>query len=105
MNMTTDTMTRSSLLERAIATLDVFPLSQATVIKNVMSMTASMDTAVDDLAQLKSAITLQTQWQTSTDDWDTEHKLEKNYETRNPNVKRWLKRVKPYRYDKAEAEK
>ncbi len=58
--------------------------------------------AVDDLAQLKSAIKLQTQWQTSTDDWDTEHKLEKDYETRNPIVQRWLKRVKPYRYDKAE---
>ena len=60
--------------------------------------------AVDDLAQLKSALKLQTQWQTSTDDWDTEHKLEKNYETRNPIIQRWLKRVKPYRYDKAEAE-
>ena len=58
--------------------------------------------AVDDLSQLKSAITLQTQWQTSTDDWDTEHKLEKDYETRNPIIQRWLKRVKPYRYDKAE---
>ncbi len=52
--MPTDTMARSSLLERAIATLDIFPLSQATVIKNVMSMTTSMDTAVEDLAKALS---------------------------------------------------
>jgi hypothetical protein len=54
--------------------------------------------APDDLKQLTTAVNWQKRWYTSTSDWDTEHRQEKDYEKRNHRVKRWLKRIKPYRY-------
>jgi len=54
--------------------------------------------APDDLAQLKTAANWQKRWYTSTSDWDTKHRQEKDYENRNSRIKRWLKRIKPYRY-------
>ncbi len=54
--------------------------------------------APDDLKQLKTAVNWQKRWYTSTSDWDTEHRQEKDYENRNHRIKRWLRRIKPYRY-------
>ncbi|MHC4248460.1 MAG: LamG domain-containing protein, partial [Planctomycetota bacterium] len=54
--------------------------------------------APDDLKQLKTAVDWQKRWYTSTSDWDTEHRQEKDYEDRNHRIKRWLRRIKPYRY-------
>jgi len=55
---------------------------------------------VDDLKQLRIALKLQdpSQWLFTTDDWNTEHKLEEDFENKNERVRRWMKRVKPYRY-------
>ena len=36
----------------------------------------------------------------TTDDWKTEHKLEEDIENKNKYVRRWMKRIKPYRYEK-----
>ena len=44
------------------------------------------------------AAKLQQLWHTSTGDWDTRQKYEENYDQLNPVMKRWLRRVKPYRY-------
>ncbi|MDE0839301.1 MAG: hypothetical protein OSB41_09635, partial [Kiritimatiellae bacterium] len=54
----------------------------------------------DKLDQIRAVVELQPQWLLTTDDWDTFNREEKQYEKKNPNVQRWLKRVKPYRYDK-----
>jgi hypothetical protein len=56
--------------------------------------------SVDDLQQQGSALKLQqpSQWLFTTDDWNTEHKLEEDLENKNEHVQRWMKRVKPYRY-------
>ena len=58
--------------------------------------------SVDDLKQLRIALKLQhpSQWLFTTDDWNTEHKLEEDFENKNEYVHRWMKRIKPYRYDK-----
>jgi len=57
--------------------------------------------SVDDLRQLGFALKLQhpSQWLFTTDDWNTEHKLEEDLENKNAHVQRWMKRVKPYRYN------
>ena len=57
-----------------------------------------LESALDDLAQLKVAVEWQKRWYLSTSDWDTEHEQEKDYKNRNHRIKRWLKRIKPYRY-------
>lgn len=54
--------------------------------------------STDDIAQLKAALGWQKKWLKTCDDWDTANVLEKDYEKQNDRVKRWLKRVKPYRY-------
>jgi hypothetical protein len=56
--------------------------------------------SVDDIKQLRFALKLQqpSQWLFTTDDWNTEHKLEEDLENKNEHVQRWMKRVKPYRY-------
>ena len=54
----------------------------------------------DKLDQVRAVVELQPQWLLTPDDWDTFNREEKQYEKKNPNVQRWLKRVKPYRYDK-----
>ena len=52
---TVHAIAKSSLLERVIATLDVFPLSRAEVIRSVMSLTASLDAGTRELADAISA--------------------------------------------------
>ena len=47
---TVQAIAKSSLLERVIATLDVFPLSRAEVIRSVMSLTANLDAGTRELA-------------------------------------------------------
>ena len=56
--------------------------------------------SVDDLKQLRIALKLQhpSQWLFTTEDWNTEHKLEQDFENKNERVHRWMKRIKPYRY-------
>ena len=66
--------------------------------ENMASQMASDIEPPDDMGQLKAAMELQKRWQTSTDDWDTVHKYEKQYEQLNPVLQRWLRRVKPYRF-------
>jgi hypothetical protein len=58
--------------------------------------------SVDDLKQLRIALKLQqsSQWLFTTDDWNTKHKLEEDIEKKNKHVRRWMKRIKPYRYEK-----
>jgi len=57
--------------------------------------------SVDDLKQLRIALKLQhpSQWLFTTDDWKTEHKLEEDFEDKNKYIHRWMKRIKPYRYE------
>jgi hypothetical protein len=57
--------------------------------------------SVDDLKQLRIALKLQhpSQWLFTTDDWKTEHKLEEDFENKNKRIHRWMKRIKPYRYE------
>jgi len=57
--------------------------------------------SVDDLKQLRIALKLQqpSQWLFTTDDWETEHELEEDFENRNKYIHRWMKRIKPYRYE------
>jgi len=57
--------------------------------------------SVDDLKQLRIALKLQqpSQWLFTTDDWNTEHTLEEDFENQNERVHRWMKRIKPYRYE------
>ena len=57
--------------------------------------------SVDDLKQLRIALKLQhtSQWLFTTDDWKTEHKLEEGFENKNKRIHRWMKRIKPYRYE------
>jgi len=57
--------------------------------------------SVDDLKQLRIALKLQqpSQWLFTTDDWKTEHKLEADFENQNKYIHRWMKRIKPYRYE------
>ena len=52
----------------------------------------------DSLGQMKAAAKIQQIWFTSTDDWETRQRYEEEYEQLNPIMKRWLQRVKPYRY-------
>ena len=52
----------------------------------------------DQLDQALPALELQPQWLLTTDDWLTMSREEKNFEQKPPLVKRWLRRVKPYRY-------
>jgi putative nucleotidyltransferase with HDIG domain len=47
---TAQTVAKSALLERVIATLDVFPLSRAEVIRSVMSLTANLDAGIGELS-------------------------------------------------------
>jgi hypothetical protein len=58
--------------------------------------------SVNDLKQLRIALKLQhpSQWLFTTDDWNTEHKLEEDFENKNERVHRWMKRIKPYRYER-----
>ena len=53
--------------------------------------------APDDRKQLRAALKDQGTWHTECD-WDTMNKWEKNFDTLNPRLKRWLRRAKPYRY-------
>ena len=57
--------------------------------------------SVDHLKQLRIALKMQqpSQWLFTTDDWKTEHKLEADFENQTKHVHRWLKRIKPYRYE------
>jgi hypothetical protein len=52
----------------------------------------------DELDQAFAALELQPKWLLTTDDWLTMSREEKNFEQQTPLVKRWLRRVKPYRY-------
>ena len=52
----------------------------------------------DSLGQMKDAAKIQQIWYTSTADWETRQRYEEEYEQLNPIMKRWLQRVKPYRY-------
>jgi hypothetical protein len=52
----------------------------------------------DDMKQLQEAVEGQQTWYTSPADWDTYHDEEKDFENRNHRIKRWMKRIKPYRY-------
>jgi hypothetical protein len=54
--------------------------------------------ASDDMGQLKAAAETQGKWQLSIDDWNTYHKQEEDFENKNHRIKRWMKRIKPYRY-------
>lgn len=53
--------------------------------------------APDDAEQLEAALRDQGRWHTSCD-WDTMNKWEKNFDSLNHRLKRWLHRAKPYRY-------
>jgi hypothetical protein len=76
-----------------------FSLSPQSISQAIASTTIGVSTQ-DKLDQIRAVVELQSQWLLTTDDWDTLNREEKQYESKNPNVKRWLKRVKPYRYDK-----
>ncbi|MBT7068510.1 MAG: hypothetical protein HN919_19605 [Verrucomicrobia bacterium] len=65
---------------------------------NIAAQLASDIEPPDDWNQLQQAVELQKHWQTSTADWDTVHKYEKEYDQLNPVLQRWLRRVKPYRF-------
>ena len=74
--------------------------------RHTLWMGALLDSAlgpdsVDDLKQLGIALKLQrpSQWLFTTDDWNTEHDLEEDFENKNERVHRWMKRIKPYRYE------
>ena len=66
--------------------------------ENIAAQLASDIEPPDDWNQLQQAVELQKHWQTSTADWDTVHKYEKEYDQLNPVLQRWLRRVKPYRF-------
>jgi len=53
--------------------------------------------APDDRKQLRAALRDQGTWHTECD-WDTMNKFEKNFDSQNPRIQRWLRRAKPYRY-------
>ena len=55
-------------------------------------------TTTDALDQAFAALEQQPKWLLTTDDWLTRNREEKDFEQKNPLVKRWLRRVKPYRY-------
>jgi hypothetical protein len=76
-----------------------FSLAPITLSRAIASTTIGVSTH-DQLDQIRAVVELQQQWLLTTDDWDTFNREEKQYENKNPNVQRWLKRVKPYRYDK-----
>ncbi len=67
---------------------------------NMAEQLASDIEPPDTLGQMTTAAKLQQLWYTSTDDWDTRQKYEENYDQLNPAMKRWLQRVKPYRFGK-----
>ena len=52
----------------------------------------------EDVKQLATAFELQKKWLTSCKDWETRHAYEINFESKNWRLKRWLRRIKPYRY-------
>ena len=87
-------MTMSTYYFRRYYSLATQSLSRA-----IASTTIGVSTH-DQLDQIRAVVELQQQWLLTTDDWDTLNREEKQYEKKNPNVQRWLKRVKPYRYDK-----
>jgi len=66
--------------------------------ENMAEQLASDIEPPDTLGQMTTAARVQQLWYTSTDDWDTGQKYEENYDQLNPVMKRWLRRVKPYRY-------
>ena len=66
--------------------------------ENMAEQLASDIEPPDTLEQMTTAAKLQQLWHTSTDDWDTRQKYEEKYDKLNPVMKRWLRRVKPYRY-------
>ena len=86
-------MTMSTYYFRRYYSLATQSLSRA-----IASTTIGVSTH-DQLDQVRAVVELQPQWLLTTDDWDTLNREEKQYESKNPNVQRWLKRVKPYRYD------
>jgi hypothetical protein len=84
------------------ASTEPWPQGQARreLTKQLVTIAIGLD-SVDHLKQLRAALKLQhpSQWLFTTDDWKTEHKLEKDFENKNKRIHRWMKRVKPYRYD------
>jgi hypothetical protein len=70
------------------------------LVKELVADAVGLD-SVDDLKQLRIALKLQhpSQWLFTTDDWKTEHKLEEDFENKNKCIHRWMKRIKPYRYE------
>ena len=58
----------------------------------------------DALDQAFAALEQQQKWLLTTDDWLTRNREEKDFEQKNPLVKRWLRRVKPYRYANEEGD-
>jgi hypothetical protein len=66
--------------------------------ENMAEQLASDIEPPDSLDQMTAAAKIQQLWYTSTDDWDTRQKYEEEYEELNPVMKRWLQRVKPYRF-------
>jgi len=84
------------------ASTEPWPYSQARR-KLVVALAASAigPDPVDHLKQLRIALKLQrpSQWLFTTDDWKTEHKLEEDFENKNKRIHRWMKRIKPYRYE------
>ena len=76
-----------------------YSLAPQSLARAIASTTIGVSTQ-DKLDQVRAVVELQPQWLLTTDDWDTFNREEKQYENKNPNVQRWLKRVKPYRYDK-----
>lgn len=38
------------------------------------------------------------EWAETCDDWDTRQSFEKDYDAETDRIKKWLQRVKPYRY-------
>jgi putative nucleotidyltransferase with HDIG domain len=51
----TQVVSSSTLLQRVVATLDIFPLSRAGVIQSVMGLTQDLETGLDKLAKAISA--------------------------------------------------
>ena len=66
--------------------------------QNMARQRASDIEPPDSLGQMEAAAKTQKLWYTTTDDWDTHQRYEEDYEQLNPTMKRWLQRVKPYRY-------
>jgi hypothetical protein len=65
---------------------------------NMAEQMASNIEPPDTLGQMEAAAKIQQLCYTSTNDWDTRQRYEEKYEHLNPIMKRWLQRVKPYRF-------